>query len=123
MIVKKKAKDLCVGDKILGQTNYYNVVGVKNSSLTGCMYPVIEVTDSRGIKKMIETGQSEKFQDHVYEVEVPDPEVVPVVEEPVKKVAKKKTVPAKKKVVKKVVKKVAKKKVVVSKKVAAKKKK
>jgi hypothetical protein len=112
MIVKKKAADLRVGDKILGQTNYYNVTSVKNSSLTGCMYPVIEVTDSRGIKKMIETGGNEKFQDHVYEVDLPDPEVVPVVEEPVTKVAKKKTA---KKVVKKVVKKVAKKKAVVKK--------
>jgi hypothetical protein len=85
------------------------------------MYPVIEVTDSRGIKKMIETGQNEKFQDHVYEVDLPDPEVVPVVEEPVK-VAKKRV--AKKKTVKKVAKKKAVvKKAAVSKKVASKKKK
>jgi len=70
MVVKKKASQLRVNDKILGNTNYYIITSVKNSTFTGSTYPVIEVVDAFGNKKTIETGSSEKLQDHIYEVEV-----------------------------------------------------
>jgi hypothetical protein len=111
MTVKKKADELQVGDKIVGQTNFYVVDSIKPSGLTGVRYPVIDVTDSHGLKKTIETGANEKFQDHIYEVELP---IVLEPEQPVKKIVKKK------KVVKKV--KVTPKKVIVKKKAAPKKK-
>jgi outer membrane biosynthesis protein TonB len=114
MTVKKKANELRVGDKILGETNFYIVNSVKNSALTGSIYPVIEIVDSHGLTKIVETGANEKFQDHIYEVELPvvweQPRVAveqPAIEEtkPVKKAKK----PAKT-VVKKPSKKVAAKK-------------
>ena len=108
MTVKKKANELRVGDKILGETNFYIVNSVKNSALTGSIYPVIEIVDSHGLTKIVETGANEKFQDHIYEVELPRVAVEqPAIEEtkPVKKAKK----PAKT-VVKKPSKKVAAKK-------------
>ena len=105
-IVKKKANQLVPGDKILGQTNFYFIDSVKPSALTGSTYPVIEITDSHGIKKVIETGANERFQDHVYEVELPvkleekvEPKKKKVVKKTKKVVAKK--VAGKKKTVKK----------------------
>jgi len=114
-MVKKKANELRVGDKILGQTNFYVVMDVRASKFTGNTYPVIDIVDSKGQKMTVETGASEKFQDHIYEVDsppvpvepvsTPAPEVVPVAAEEIKvpkvakkKVSKKKPV-AKKKVV------------------------
>jgi hypothetical protein len=69
MSVRKKANQLRIGDKILGNTNYYKVMSVRNSAMTGSTYPVIEVEDMFGNKQTIETGANEKFQDHLYEVE------------------------------------------------------
>jgi hypothetical protein len=71
MTLKKKASQLKKGDKILGQTNFWYVEDVHRSHLTGNSYPVIDVVDAFGKRKSIETGQNEKFQDHIYEVEVP----------------------------------------------------
>jgi hypothetical protein len=69
MSVQKKARDLRVGDKILGGTVNYLVESVKNSALTGSSYPVIVVLDTNGVRRTIETGANEKFQDHIYDVE------------------------------------------------------
>jgi len=69
MSVKKRARELRVGDKILGTTNWYKVLAVRNSTLTGSTYPVIDIEDAFGNKKTIETGGNEKLQDHIYEVD------------------------------------------------------
>jgi hypothetical protein len=70
MIVRKKARELQVGDKILGGgTNFFKVLAKANSALTGSTYPVITVEDSFGNRKNIETGANERLQDHIYEVE------------------------------------------------------
>ena len=69
MSVKKRARELRVGDKILSNTNWYKVTAVRNSTLTGSTYPVIDVVDAFGNTKSIETGANERFQDHIYEVE------------------------------------------------------
>jgi len=69
MIVKKKANQLRVGDKILGETNWWRIVAIRNSTYTGNTYPIIDVLDSFNKKRTIETGANEKFQDHIYEVE------------------------------------------------------
>jgi hypothetical protein len=106
MIVKKKAHELAVGDKILGNTNFYVINELKPSSLTGVTYPVIEVTDAYGNKKTIETGANEKFQDHIYEVDT-QLQLSEIITEQPKKTKKEKKAPKVKKVVKKPVKKVA----------------
>ena len=69
MSVRKSARDLRAGDKILGGSNYWVIQSVKNSALTGSSYPCITVIDSNGVQKVIETGANEKLQDHIYEVE------------------------------------------------------
>lgn len=69
MIVQKKANQLRKGDKILSVNNHYMIDSVRNSTLTGCTYPLIEVTDRYGKKLTIETGSTGLLQDHIYEVE------------------------------------------------------
>ena len=71
MIVRKKARELQVGDKILGLgSNFFKVLTKANSTMTGSTYPVITIEDSYGGRKVIETGANEKLQDHIYDVEV-----------------------------------------------------
>ena len=69
MSVRKSARDLRVGDKILGGQNYWIIESIENSKLAGRSYPAISVVDAYGVRKVIETGANEKLQDHIYEVE------------------------------------------------------
>jgi hypothetical protein len=68
-VVKKRPNELLVGDRILGNTNWYDIKSVQKSLLTGVMYPVIEVVDAHGNPQTIETGKTQLLQDHIYEVE------------------------------------------------------
>ena len=70
MTVKKKANQLRVGDKIVGNTNYWLIKAIRPSSLTGSMYPILDVVDAFGKEMSIETGANEKLQDHIYEVDL-----------------------------------------------------
>jgi len=98
MQVQMKARDLKVGYIILGANNNWKITAVRPSTLTGVSYPVIDVVDSFDQIMSIETGYNEKLQDHVYNVEIPDPPVVvklktvkkAVVKKPVKKQSPKK---------------------------------
>jgi len=98
MQVQMKARDLKVGYIILGANNNWKITAVRPSTLTGVSYPVIDVVDSFDKIMSIETGYNEKLQDHVYNVEIPDPPAVvkpktvkkAVVKKPVKKQSPKK---------------------------------
>ncbi len=69
MSIQKTAGQLKVGDKILGNTNHFRIRKLTPSPLTGLHCPVIELEDSNGMVKTIDTGSSAKLQDHLYEVE------------------------------------------------------
>jgi hypothetical protein len=89
MRVQKKARDLRVGDNIIGLTTSWLVENVQKSPLCGVSFPLITVIDSNGKQFDIETGGTEKFQDHVYDVETSSVPVAPVEPKPVKKAVKK----------------------------------
>jgi hypothetical protein len=71
MTTQKTAGELQVGDRIVGNTNYYTVIAIRPSILTGRHRPVIDVKDADGKLMTIDTGANEKLQDHLFEVDRP----------------------------------------------------
>lgn len=69
---KKRASELRVGDKILGNTNHFEILAIRQSPLTGVTYPILDVVDAHGVTRTLETGKDTKTQDLEYEVEAPE---------------------------------------------------
>jgi len=94
MKVQKKAKDLRVGDRIIGLTKSWLVKDIQISHLTGVIFPLLTLVDDNGDEMKIESGSTDRLQDHIYDVEIPDNDQSKLpfktVKKPIKKVAKKK---------------------------------
>jgi len=67
--VMKKPHQLCEGDKILGNNNWYKITKLTYNGIAGSLFPVIVIEDSHKNVKTIDTGGNPRLQDHLYECE------------------------------------------------------
>lgn len=66
--IEKKASQLRVGDRIVGNTNYMTI-DVIRPGIAGIFFPIIECTDATGRKLVVDTGSTPRLQDSTFTVD------------------------------------------------------